>query len=136
MRHWVENYIGRPYVEKEFDCGVLAETVQREIFGRKVTLPSERAYVGKDGVDRFEAMVRQIRENLPGIASRTEAPVEGDGVLLISRGRGQHIGIYCVVDGQPSILHAADASKMVVRTRISELEIRGMKVEGYYKWIL
>lgn len=136
MAHWTESYVGRLYVEKEFDCGVLAETVQREVFGRKVMLPTEREYVGKEGAERFAAMARQIQENLPAVASRTERPVDGDGVLLFSRRRGQHIAVYCVVDGQRSVLHASDASRMVVRTRISELEIRGMSVEGYYKWIV
>lgn len=134
--HWSSAYIGRPYIEGEFDCGELARLVQREVFGREILIPTERGYVGQASpIGRFRAMERQIEAAAPACAEPTTLPKEGDAVLLKSRGYLQHVGIYCFVDGEPWVLHATDASMMVVRTRIRELEIRGLKVEGYYRWI-
>lgn len=136
MSHWSSAYIGRPYLEAEFDCGELARLVQREVFGREILIPVERDYMGEAGpVARFRAMARQIAAEAPRLAEPTTLPKDGDAVLLKSRGYFQHIGIYCFVDGEPWVLHASDASMQVVRTRVRELEIRGLRIEGFYRWI-
>lgn len=136
MSHWSENYVGRPYVEKQFDCGELARTVQREVFGKDVAIPTERRYEELKGRSRFEAMTSQIAEEKDTYARRTETPEEGDGVLLAYRKNYWHIGVYCFVNGEAYVLHAADGKVgMVVMNKIRELAGRGYVVEGYYKWI-
>jgi hypothetical protein len=124
-------------VEGEFDCAELARRVQREVFGREVRIPAERSHAAIDpahAIARWRAMQAQISRGTAECARRVEVPEEGDGVLLVARGYSQHVGVYCVVDGEPCVLHAADAHRQVVRTRVRELEIRGLRVEGYYRW--
>ncbi len=136
MAHWSSAYIGRPYIDGEFDCGELARVVNREVFGRAIRVPAERGYIGKaTAFEKFRAMAAQIEAEIPNCAEPTEHPEEGDGVLLQSRGYLQHIGIFCVVDGEPCVLHATDSAGQVVRQRIRDLRVRGLHVEGYYRWI-
>jgi phosphatidylserine/phosphatidylglycerophosphate/cardiolipin synthase-like enzyme len=133
MQHWSQRYVGRPYIEGEFDCGELARTVQREVFGREIALPTERGYMGKKGAEKFRAMAAQIDTEKTRIAERTEAPQEGDAVLLVARGYLQHVGVYCLI-GEPWVLHAADTARQVLLARVRELAAKGLRVEGYYRW--
>lgn len=134
--HWSTAYVGRPYVEGVFDCGDLARAVQLEVFGRTIKIPADRDHLVETGVvAKFRAMSEQLAAEMPKCVQPVVSPQDGDGVLLKSRGYLQHIGIYCLVDGEPCVLHASDASRQVVRTRVRELAIRGLVVEGYYRWI-
>ncbi|MCE5182349.1 MAG: NlpC/P60 family protein [Betaproteobacteria bacterium] len=128
MAHWSDKYVGRPYIEGEQDCAVLAEDVQREEFGRQISLPTERA-AGLRGLSR------QIESLKLDYAVPTDTPAEGDGVLMIGRGNLDHIGIYCVIGGTAYVLHAASNARQVVRHRLRDLPGQGLPVEGFYKWI-
>lgn len=132
--HWSDRYVGLPYVEGKFDCGALAELVQREVFGREIHLPSERRYAGKRDVEKFQAMAGQIEAERANFAERTETPKDGDAVLLIARGYPMHIGVYCVLQGEPWVMHAVDSCGAVVRCRIRDLVMRALKIEGFYRW--
>jgi len=135
MAHWSDAYIGIPYVEGEFDCGELARRVQAEVFGREIKLPSERWYAGLTGAAKLAAMRDQIHALQADYASQTDSPVEGDGVLLVSRGLIDHIGIYCVIAGEPWILHGTSGADQVIRTRLRQLDLAGYRLEGFYRWI-
>lgn len=134
MAHWSDQYVGRPYIEDEFDCGELARRVQAEAFGRAIDLPTERGYRGLSGVAKIKAMHAQISLCKDDYATPTDRPAEGDGVLLVSRGRVDHIGIYCLIGGEAWVLHAAAGADQVVRTRVRELALYGYAVEGFYRW--
>lgn len=136
MTHWAEKYVGLAYDEAEFDCAELARRVQFSEFGKKIALPSARDYHGLQGLAKVNAQTAQIDRLKYDYARRiTRRPREGDGVLLISRGRLKHIGIYCLTGGAAWVLHAASAQRQVVMTRVSDLENRGLLLEGYYEWI-
>lgn len=134
MAHWSSQYVGRPYIEGVFDCAELARIVQREVFHREVNIPSDRDYSDKQGAMKFLHMRRQLERCTADAATPTETPEEGDAVLLNSRGFYQHIGVYCVVNGEPQVLHATDRADQVVLTKVRELHIRGYRVGGYFKW--
>lgn len=125
--HWTEQYVGRPY--SEHDCAALAVLVQREVFGRDIQLPNERA-VGLRGISK------QINSHKVDFALRTEVPADGDGVLMIGRGRLNHIGIYCLVNGAPWVLHAMRDANQVCLHRVRDLATHGLTVEGFYQWII
>lgn len=133
--HWSQRYVGRNYAEAEFDCADLARLVLREVFGREIRLPSERWYRGKSGRARVRAMNEQILSCRDDYAARTETPGEGDAVLLLSRGRNDHIGLYCVIGAEPYVMHCADRPVgQAVLCRVRDLPARGYAVEGFYKW--
>lgn len=61
-------------------------------------------------------------------------PKEGDVVLMLCRNRPSHVGVYCDVNGEPSVLHAMENAGMVVLHRIRDLPKVFLSVEGFYKW--
>lgn len=132
--HWSDPYVGRLYVDVEFDCAELARTAQAEVFGRMIRLPTERLYQGLTGVAKVRAMHNQLSACRDDYAIPTDTPAEGDAVLIVSRGRLDHIGLYCMIAGEPWVLHAAAGIDQVVRTRLRHLELYGYRLEGFYKW--
>jgi hypothetical protein len=135
MGHWAERYVGRAYVRDEFECGELAQLVNREVFGREIRLPSERPYRGKSGHARYKAMVCHLAAVKDDYGLRTDNPEEGDCVLLLSRGRPSHIGVYCRIKDEAWVLHCASNAREAVLHRIRALPQQGLAVEGYYRWI-
>lgn len=131
--HWTSKYVGRPVVKGEFDCAVLAQTVQREVFGKTVELPSERPEA--EGVlSRMRDRTTMIAEGKAAFAERTNSPREGDAVLIQTRGYLQHIGTLAFINNDVWVLHTDDRSKRVVLSRAREMGIRGLQIEGYYRW--
>lgn len=126
--HWAERYVGIPYVVHEADCARLCERVRREQFAHALELPREAH-------DNPFARTATIATHARDFAVRTEQPQEGDGVLLIARGRLQHIGIYCLPGELPHVLHAAPGAGAVVLHRVRDLARLGYKLEGYYRWL-
>ena len=127
--HWSENWIGKPYRLGDADCAALCiDVIEQEFAG---DLPDFcKAYRENSRLQR----ARQLESLAKDATERTDEPVEGDVVLMLCRGRPSHVGIYCVVDGEPSVLHAMENAKMVVRHRIRDLPRFFLAVEGYYKW--
>lgn len=127
--HWSERYIGQPYVLGDTDCAALAVQVRREIFRRPVPADIE--------MERAASALGRHRQMVDGVqdyGARTEAPVEGDVVLMQCRGRPSHVGVYCVVDGEPSVLHALKNPGMTVLHRLRDLSRVALAVEGFYRW--
>lgn len=138
LKHWSEKYVGLLYQPGVFDCGVLCEQVQQAEFGRSVTAPKDRDYYNipeGDVVARFKAMSSQVSRVKDQYAQRTESPSDGDAVLLVTRGYMQHLGIYCLIQGEAYVLHASESAKQVVLHKLSHLVMKGLKVEGFYKWL-
>jgi len=128
MQHWTEQYVGKPYVEGQNDCASFAARVQAEVFHRAITLPGERApgMRGQSG----QILAHKNDHGIP-----VEIPMEGDAVLMIGRGRLNHIGVYTVIHGVPYVLHAMKSARQVCLHRIRDLQQQGLAVEGYYQWI-
>jgi hypothetical protein len=124
MAHWSEAYIGLPYITGEQDCAELLARVQREVFGRQVTVPRERA-------DSPFGKSVQISQGARDLADPVPIPVEGDAVLMMVRGLW-HVGVWFEV-GEPWVLHALRSAGEVVSHRMRELPAFGIKVEGFYR---
>lgn len=129
MKHWSEKYIGQPYIVGQNDCARFAAKVKRSEFSFNVPeeIEVERAASRLGRIGQMEDLVSAYGE-------KTDFPIEGDAVLMLCRGRPSHLGIYCIVDKEPCVLHAMEGAKMVVLHKIRELERVFLKVEGYYKW--
>ena len=129
MSHWSEKYIGQAYMPHTADCARLLSRVRKEEFGLPVPTDIE--------VDRAQSRlgrIGQMKDLVKEFGNKTENPQEGDAVLMLCRGRPSHIGVYCVVDGEPAVLHAMENAGMVVLHRIRELNRAFLTVEGYYSW--
>lgn len=124
--HWAQQYVGQPYIEGEHDCAAFAARVQREVFRREIFLPTARA--------GLRGNARMIDTLAADYAVPTTTPRDGDAVLMVSRGRLSHVGIYCLFGNVPYVLHAMKNAGMVVLHRIRDLDNQGLTLEGYYQW--
>lgn len=129
MAHWADKYIGNEYVTNSADCARLLAKVRKEQFNLPVPedIDIERAASRLGRVGQMQDLVNEF-------GLRTENPQEGDAVLMICRGRPSHVGVYCIVDKEPCVLHAMENAGMVVLHRIRELSRVLLSVEGYYTW--
>ncbi|MGR2664265.1 hypothetical protein ACUXVY_21980 [Chromobacterium haemolyticum] len=126
--HWSDRYVGQDYVADTADCAVLAGTVAREVLGLDVRLPGER----RPGPFGRNALIQQHQD---AFARRVDAPADAQPVLLIARGRAQHIGVMCHLAGEWWVLHADEAAGFVVRQRLRDMPRQGYQVEGFYEWL-
>ena len=127
--HWSEKYIGIPYIRGVADCARLVCDVREREFDGYV--PNET------DVERANSRLgrsAQIQDGVEIYGERTDKPEEGDVVLVNVLGRASHVGVFCIVNGENSILHAMENAGMVVLHKIRDLEKYRMSVEGYYKW--
>ena len=123
--HWSVQYVGTPYSEN--DCAELAVRVMHEQFNKQINLPTTRG-AGLRGISN------QINHLQSDFANETQKPNEGDAVLMHSRGRLNHIGIYCVVNGEAGVLHAMRNAGQTCLHKLRDLQNLGLKVEGFYTW--
>ena len=67
----VNKYIGMRYNRDTFDCADFAILVQREMFGREISLPAARPRIADGGQ-------RHVRELSLQYAEPTQCPKDGD----------------------------------------------------------
>lgn len=133
MLQRAESYVGRPYIEAEFDCADLAVLVQHEVFGRAIALPSgRRRPLGVLG------QAREIRRWRDELADRIDTPETGCGVLGFEPDRDGspmwHIGTVFVTAEDTWVLHNSYAMGSALLQRLSDLRRQGMRLEGFYRW--
>lgn len=126
MAHWSDKYIGKPYIADQHDCAVFAALVQGAEFGRLVLLPAEHA------ATPF-ARSAQISARMSDYLQRTDAPVDGDVVMALAGGRLWHIGVLAVIAGERWMVHASNQAGAVIATRMADLPLVGLKLDGYYQ---
>lgn len=125
QKHWSQNYIGLPYTQA--DCAALCVIVQKQVFNRDIGLPTAR----DSGLKKLS---QQITSQQASYATKIDVPEEGDAVLMVGRGRLNHIGTVCFIKGQLWVLHAMKKANQTVLHTIPALENMGLQVEGYYQW--
>ena len=87
LQHWAEAYIGRPWVAGEHDCADFVVAVLREQFGLALALPAHDPDDGaRDRATSVRGWDRQIAALRADYAEPTDAPQDGDGVLMRARG--------------------------------------------------
>lgn len=128
----VHRFIGIPYDVRHMDCADLAMLVQRELFGRRVTLPGKRPRMLGD-----DAQTHAIHAYTQQLADPVAEPQTGDAVLMreIGAERAGHIGTYFFINHTPYVLHTAawmQAGSALHRRQ--DLSGYGLTVEGYHRW--
>ena len=129
MGHWCEKYIGQPFILGEADCARLVCQVRRDVFG----LPVPDVADAERAASRL-GRVAQMSDAVTCYGLPVSDPQEGDSVLMNCRGRPSHIGVYCVVNDEPAVLHALQNAGMVVLHRLRDLPRVQLSVEGFYRW--
>ncbi|MEN2386462.1 hypothetical protein [Comamonas sp. A7-5] len=124
--HWSDSYIDIPH--DVLDCAQLVERALHEQFGRiDIHFPRRQA----DDLAHRSAL---ITANQADFAKWIEEPVDGCGVLMLARGRQAHIGLYCLIQGVPYVLHSDALFGSSMRQPLARLP-RCYRVEGFYQWL-
>ena len=143
LQHWAEAYVGRPYVEGRHDCADFVVAVLRERFGREIALPAHEPVDGAraslqaraTGVRQWDAQIAALKGQY---AAPTDAPREGDGVLMAAAARrrciGHHIGIWCAVGAESYVLHCLKGTGSIFHP-LRDLGRRALALEGIYRWL-
>lgn len=123
-----QRYVGMDYIEGEFDCAHFCLHVQREIFGRVLSLPTrfDRHMRGRAG------QASQINAATDELAYRIEAPIHG-GVVLTVSGAVWHIGVTFDNAGEWWVLHNQRHVGASLN-RLRDIAGQGQRIEGYYQW--
>ncbi|MBB1603308.1 host specificity factor TipJ family phage tail protein [Variovorax sp. UMC13] len=132
-----ERYVGRAYVEGEFDCASLAVLVQRELFGREIALPA-----AADRARGRRGQARDIRAFQPTLADPIDAPQTGAAVIFWQHtaqgvpplNRLWHVGTVFVQAGEAWVLHCANEAQGVVLQRLDQMLRHGQHLDGFYAW--
>ena len=129
-----QSYVGVEYVPGQYDCGHLFLDVQRQVFGRTVTLPQS---VQTHALGRAH-QAAQISAARDALAQRIQNPVHGCAVLITSPNeQGQllwHIGTVFVYRGEVWVLHNSAAMGNAWLNRLRDFASRGQSIEGFYTW--
>ena len=139
LQHWAEAYIGRPWIAGEHDCADFVVAVLREQFGLALDLPAHDPDDGTRGrATSVRAWDRQIAAMRADYAAPTDAPQDGDGVLMRARGarriRRYHLGLWADVGGEAHVLHCQDGAGSILHP-VRDLALRALELEGIYRWL-
>lgn len=127
----IDRFIGIPYSARHMDCADLTLLVQRELFGRTVSLAGKRARP----LDA-DAQAAAIAAYCADLGTRTELPQDGDAVLMRDAGSvlAGHIGTYFFINYAPHVLHTSHKLGGSRLHRVQDLSGLGLAVEGIYRW--
>lgn len=122
----IERYIGLPYDEAELDCADLAVLIQRELFGKEISLPGRR--------QRMNAPAASINRYSGELATRIERDELQDGDVIVFKDGTLHIGTVFLLSGKAWVLHTTTIGGYSLLQPLSDLPAYGLRVEGYYRW--
>lgn len=127
-----EALVGLPVVPGEFDCAHLARRAQEQLFGRHLQWPLPGRHP-RGARGRAAAILR----GRDALTDRVGTPAAGDVVLFMQHVDGRpdwHIGTVLLHCGQPWVLHTDDDIGASVLEPLQRCRMRGLHVEGYYRW--
>lgn len=124
MTHWSDGYIDIPHAQ--LDCAELLELVMREQFGKDYVFPKKER---QDLFHRSALIAKHARD----FADPIEAPYDGCGVMILTRGRMGHVGIYCAID-QGYVLHSDAAFGSSTRIPLNRMVPPRYRIQGFYAW--
>ncbi|MCP4355803.1 MAG: hypothetical protein GY793_09290, partial [Proteobacteria bacterium] len=125
QKHWVKDYIGKPYIKGKQDCWTVFCDIQNKIFNKNIELID----FGQIGVfsTRKEFLKHPLRQRFQKLI----VPIDGCAVFLSKGQYTSHIGVY-LNSGEGKVLHAIEHSGTIIQT-ISELEVHGWKKIEFYE---
>lgn len=129
---WVGGYIGTPYVV--CNCVQLVGKVLSEVYGLTAVgnaLSAEPEHTA-GSLARCEAI--RLKQTHYAETRGFGAEESGDGVVLSSGGRLQHVGIYLEKDGRRWVLHTTKENGAVLESL--EAICGKYKLVAFYEWIV
>jgi len=140
--HWSAKYVGKAYLDGEYNCMDLCEDVMKNEFNFTPNLPilrSLREQVREYALPRNEqrrkvsSVVQSYFDSYGNRLRDGERWEEGDFVFM-KCGRFFHGGIYCDLDGVGYVLHCTRTSRQVILEKVRDLDRSCFELIGVYKW--
>ena len=128
MAHWSDKYVGQEYCIMTNDCGTFAVRVARDEFGKKVALPT---HVPRSVREQQARILLEIGKDY---GTPTDSPVEGDIVLMMTRNKFPHVGLYSLINGEPWVIHSLVATGVCAH-RLRDLGNHNLAFHSYYSWL-
>lgn len=125
--HWSINYLGKPYIEKEYDCASTFCEVMREVFDKDVPDYGERPRLRSQ---RYDKLLEELGEHAPVVTE----PEEGDAVIMKSDRGLHHIGVWCVVNRDEMILHNLLGRGVVLTLPNDIVSVARVSVQEFRRW--
>jgi len=121
-------WVAGAYGPDAYDCWGLFVTVQREHFGRH--LPR----VDVDATN-LRSVVRAFNRH-PELENWVPVPQPelGDGVLISRKRLANHVGVWVEIDGQPGLLHSAQAHGVVFQAE-GTFDQNSNRIVGYFRHV-
>ena len=120
----IEALTGIPYNESAFDCADFFVHVQRVLFGREVALPN-----GRPRGARGQLALGELSKPY---GTRTDAPMDGDLVVMMQAGRPSHVGVWFFLAHEPHVLHVRAQGGF---SELSPMRMLATPVDGVYRWL-
>lgn len=136
LHQWVaaQHYVGTPYELGVFDCADLAVQVQREVFGRTISLPTDRPRPGG-----AMGQAREIKRLRAQLAEPVARPSTGCAVVFYTMDGPAtpvwHVGTVFLYAGEPWVLHNSARMGSAALQRLADLQRLGLKLDGFYTWV-
>ena len=119
---WAQAFVGLPYILGAGECAHRAALVWRQVFGYDIEVPAAHG--------NLRVAQRLIREALATSDwAPTQAPQEGDAVVMWKGGLLAHVGVW-VAPGH--VLHCTRAEGMVLTPR-DGLAAQGFRIFGFFR---
>lgn len=109
------------------NCAEFAEYVLREQFNKDFKFPQSKGSIFSQS--------QLIKDELPKWVIETDAPKDGDLVLMHGQRLMCHIGIYTRIGWVDYVLHSEGRIKVSALHRISDLNLYGYKLARFYAWL-
>lgn len=121
---WAKRYLQMSF--KPYGCGEFAEKVLKEQFHVEHNFPKTSGDLRKDPFI--------IKGACESFLKKTDAPQDGDVVLMGGDRESCHVGIFVIENEKEYVLHTDRKMRVSVLTEIKNLILIGYFLEGYYTW--
>ncbi len=127
MDHWSRKYIGKQYIDGEYDCLDFVLEVLSAEYGVKTSIIPNHGSCTLD-------QQRQIKDRVDDYSIVMDNPVDGCAVLLKQGLRCRHLGIYYIRKKVGYIIHNSPCAKSVVQVPAYRISEHGCEIDRYLKW--
>lgn len=125
--HYANKYIGKPWVQGEYDCWGLVKDVYANEFGIEAIGTVTKPYNLRDTIELFS-----LNSNWYANWQKVENPQDGDAVLMRQGKNPCHVGVWCEIDGG-GVLHNIEKAGVVFQD-LNAIKTSGYSIVGFYRY--
>lgn len=120
MTHWAVKYIGKPWINGEYDCwGLVREVYQNELSVELSPIVTDAA--------SLHCVLREFAKDVNYSHLRKTVEFKDKNIVILTQSKYPcHVGLYCDVDGG-GVLHNTQGVGVVFQ-KLPELQMNGWRI--------